>query len=102
MGFTVDGPKGPRYEAKPGPILLAKKTGEPVLPFVVEPSRFSTVRSWDRLQIPRPFARAKVIFGEPIYVSETAGDGELDCILRELQASLDALTERGRNWREIS
>jgi lysophospholipid acyltransferase (LPLAT)-like uncharacterized protein len=100
MGFTVDGPKGPRYVAKPGPILLAKKTGEPILPFIVEPSRFSTVGSWDKLQIPHPFARAKVIFGEPIYVTQTAGDEELERKLRELQAALDGLTKRGIEWRE--
>ncbi|MEP7211688.1 MAG: lysophospholipid acyltransferase family protein [Acidobacteriota bacterium] len=99
MGFTVDGPKGPRYEAKPGPVILAKKTGEPILPFIIEPSGFSTVGSWDKLQIPHPFARARVIFGKPIYVSETAGDEELDRKLRELQASLDDLTEQGIEWR---
>ena len=102
MGFTVDGPKGPRYAAKPGPILLAKKTGEPILPFIIETSRFSTVGSWDRLQIPHPFARAKVIFGEPIYVADTADDAELERKLVELQASLDDLTERGEKWRENS
>ena len=102
MGFTVDGPKGPRYQAKPGPILLAKKSGEPVLPFIVEPARFSTVNSWDRLQIPRPFTRAKALFGEPIYVPAMADDNALDGKLRELQRSLDVLTDRGKRWRDGS
>ena len=59
MGFSVDGPKGPRYEAKTGAVLLAKKTGNPLMPFVVECEKYWTVKSWDRLQIPRPFTRAK-------------------------------------------
>ena len=100
MGFTVDGPKGPRYVAKPGPILLAKRSGEPILPFIVEPSSFKTVNSWDKLQIPRPFARARVVFGKPICVSNNADDAEVDRKLEELQWSLDRLTRQGAKWRE--
>jgi len=61
MAFTVDGPRGPRYVAKSGPVMLAKKTGNPILPFVIECSSYWTINSWDKLQIPWPFARAKVI-----------------------------------------
>ena len=57
MGFTVDGPKGPRYQAKTGAVLLAKKTGNPILPFIVEAERRFTIKSWDRLQIPRLYTR---------------------------------------------
>ena len=97
--FTIDGPRGPRYEVKMGPILLAKKTGNPVLPFVIECKRCWRLGSWDKLQVPRPFARAAVIFGEPIYVSPKGGDAELDAKLRELQSSLDDLVRRGEDWR---
>lgn len=100
MGFTVDGPKGPRYVAKSGAILLAKKTGNPILPFLVEPRRFWIIKSWDRLRIPRPFTHARVAFGEPIYVeAESTGDTLIEK-LAELQRSLDDLVERGREWRE--
>jgi lysophospholipid acyltransferase (LPLAT)-like uncharacterized protein len=97
MGFTVDGPRGPRYVAKSGPIALAAKTGQPIVPFIVEPSKLRTVRSWDKLQIPMPFSRAKVIFGLPIDVPLMA---EIDGKLAELQISLEDLTERCRVWRE--
>ena len=30
--FTIDGPRGPRYVAKPGPVMLARRTGKPILP----------------------------------------------------------------------
>jgi lysophospholipid acyltransferase (LPLAT)-like uncharacterized protein len=98
MGFTVDGPKGPPHEAKPGPILLAKKTGNPVLPFIVEARNYWTVNSWDKLQIPRPFTKAKVIIAEPISVPENASDQELESKLYELQVSLDELVNRGKQW----
>lgn len=96
--FTLDGPKGPRYKAKQGAILLAKKTGNPVMPFVVECRSFWTVNSWDRLQIPKPFTRAKVVIGKPLYVNENADQNELDKALHELQISLDALTALGKEW----
>ena len=98
MAFTVDGPRGPRYEAKLGPIILAKKSGNPIMPFVVEPKRYWTVNSWDRLQIPRPFTRAMVIIGEPIYVDGDANDAAIELKLREFQRSLDDLNKQGREW----
>lgn len=99
-GFTVDGPKGPRYEAKTGPVVLAKKTGNPMMPFTVEAKNSWTVKSWDALQIPRPFTRAKLIIGKPIYVPRDAGDAETEKKRRELQDSLDELTAFGEQWRK--
>jgi len=98
-GFTVDGPKGPRYEAKPGAVLLAKKTGNPIMPFVVECARYWTIGSWDRLQIPKPFTRAKLMIDKPIHVGPDADDAQLEEKLLELQLSLDAMVEAGANWR---
>lgn len=98
MGFTVDGPKGPRYEAKTGAVLLAKKTGNPILPFIVEARNYWTINSWDRLQIPRPFTRAIMLFGEPVYVGEKASDREIEAKRGELQRSLDRLVTRGKEW----
>src|SRR5213080_2832920 len=74
--FTIDGPKGPRCIAKLGSVLLAKKTGNPVLPFTIAAKNFWEIKSsWDRTQVPRPFTRARVFIAAPIYVaSETDGD----------------------------
>ena len=98
--FTIDGPKGPRYQVKPGPALLAKRTGEPIIPFTIETSGFRALNTWDKLQIPTPFSRARVFFGDPIFVEADADDEELDRKTAELQGSLDELVERGRMWRE--
>jgi lysophospholipid acyltransferase (LPLAT)-like uncharacterized protein len=97
--FTLDGPKGPRYEAKPGAVLLAKKTGNPIMPFVVECARFWTVGSWDRLQIPKPFTRARLIIDRPIYVEADANEDQVKEKLQKLQLSLDAMVEAGAKWR---
>src|SRR5215203_5195152 len=97
--FTLDGPKGPRYVAKPGAVILAKKSGNPIMPFVVECRKFWTVGSWDRLQIPKPFTRAKLIIDTPIYVNADADEAQVQEKLREVQLSLDAMVEAGTNWR---
>jgi len=99
MAFTIDGPRGPRYKAKSGPIILAKKTGNPLMPFVIECEDYWTLKSWDRLQIPKPFTKANLIIGEPIFVESRARDKELEAKIVELQTSLDELVLRGEKWR---
>jgi lysophospholipid acyltransferase (LPLAT)-like uncharacterized protein len=99
--FTIDGPKGPRYIAKMGAVLLAKKTGNPILPFTITAEKFWEARkSWDGFQVPKPFTRARVEIGHPIYVSADAGDEELKAKRDELQRALDEISRRGEEWRE--
>jgi lysophospholipid acyltransferase (LPLAT)-like uncharacterized protein len=95
MAFTVDGPKGPAQEAKSGAVLLAKKTGNPMLPFTVECERFWTIGSWDRLQIPKPFTRARFEVGSLIEVEAAANDEEIERKRLELQ---DELRRLGRGY----
>jgi lysophospholipid acyltransferase (LPLAT)-like uncharacterized protein len=90
-GFAVDGPRGPRYKVKMGPIILAKKSGSPVLPMTVELKRYWQAKTWDGLQIPLPFSHATVKIGKPIWVSEDVSDSRMDELLAELQSSLDQL-----------
>jgi lysophospholipid acyltransferase (LPLAT)-like uncharacterized protein len=99
-GFTVDGPKGPKYVAKTGAVLLAKKTGNPVMPFSVETKSFRSIKSWDNLQIPKLFTKAKVFIAAPVYVENDADETEIENKRLELQAKLDELTEIGKQWRE--
>lgn len=102
MGFSVDGPKGPRYVAKSGAVLLAKKTGNPLMPFVVETAKHWTINSWDKLQIPKPFTRSKIFIAAPIYVANDADAAEVENKRLELQAKLDELTANGKQWRKIN
>ena len=98
--FTIDGPKGPRYVAKMGAALLAKKTGHPILPFTITAGRFWEVKkSWDGFQTPKPFTRALVGIAPPIFVSPDADEDELKAKRDELQQALDELDQRGEEWR---
>jgi lysophospholipid acyltransferase (LPLAT)-like uncharacterized protein len=98
MAFTVDGPRGPRRQAKPGPVYLAKLTGNPILPFQLEPKSCWTLRTWDLLQIPKPFSRALLTIAPPFEVPHDASEDVVKEKVAEMQAALDALVERGLEW----
>jgi lysophospholipid acyltransferase (LPLAT)-like uncharacterized protein len=91
--FTIDGPRGPRYVAKMGAVLLAKKTGAPILPFTVNAARFYSAPSWDAFQVPYPFTRARVLIAPPIYVPADADETALEAKRDELQRALDTLND---------
>jgi len=97
--FTIDGPKGPRYVAKMGGVLLAKKSGQPILPFTITARRYWEAKgSWDLAQAPFPFTRARVDIAPPIFVNQNADEKELAAKRDELQAVLDELERRGVDW----
>ncbi len=95
-GFTIDGPRGPAKVAQPGAIWLAKATGNPVLPFHLEASRHWTLRSWDRTQIPKPFATVALAVGEPFDVPRDANERAIEDARRMLEQRLHALESRAR------
>ena len=88
VAVVPDGPRGPRYVAQPGPILLAKLSGAPILPLGFGVSRGTVLASWDEFVIPSPFARAAVVFGEPLTVP---GDADRETMERSRQALETAL-----------
>ena len=93
-GFTLDGPRGPARVAQPGAVWLAKATGNPVLPFHLEASRHWTLKSWDRTQIPRPFATVSITIGEPFYVPQDADEAAIESARQLLERRLQELEPR--------
>jgi lysophospholipid acyltransferase (LPLAT)-like uncharacterized protein len=94
LGFTVDGPLGPRYVAKPGAAYVARKTGNAVLPFSVSVEKKWVMRSWDHFIVPKPFSRAFLLIGAPIYVDANATKEEIAEAEAEIQRSLEELRDR--------
>ena len=92
VAFTIDGPKGPMYVAKPGPVLLARVTGLPIVCFhVALEDPWVLARSWDRFMVPKPFSRALVRISKVIHVPPNAED--LDPYQAQMQAALDRARE---------
>jgi hypothetical protein len=86
VAFTIDGPRGPRYVAKPGPIHLARVTGAPIFSFYLAPERAWILRSWDAFLIPKPFSRVHCYVRSPIKVAE---DADHHAALARMQSELE-------------
>jgi len=101
-GFTIDGPRGPRYVAKPGPAMLARKSGCPIIPFHVDAENAWTLENaWDRFQIPRPFSRCVMVFHPPIEVAQDADREMLEAKHREMQVALERVRDVAQGWWEL-
>ena len=91
---TVDGPQGPAYEVKFGVIDMAVKAGVPIVPYFVIASRYWSLRSWDRLRLPKPFARIDVYYAEPIPVPAATAREDYPALQARIKTALDALEAR--------
>jgi lysophospholipid acyltransferase (LPLAT)-like uncharacterized protein len=68
VGFTPDGPRGPRHVFAPGALIVAQRTGRPIVALGATASRAWRLRSWDRHLVPKPFATVTIRYSEPQYV----------------------------------
>jgi lysophospholipid acyltransferase (LPLAT)-like uncharacterized protein len=93
VGVTVDGPRGPRFEVKPGVVEVAKLTGCAMIPATTSSRRHRVFRSWDAFELPAPFTRVIVTYGPPVIVPRDAGRELMEGKRRELEQSLRAITE---------
>lgn len=88
VAFTVDGPRGPRYRVKAGPLWLAAKAKRPILCFHIQPERYWELKSWDGFRIPKPFSRAIVRMGRPLEIPSSADPADF---IDVYQAEMDRL-----------
>jgi lysophospholipid acyltransferase (LPLAT)-like uncharacterized protein len=98
--FTIDGPRGPRFVAKRGSVILSRATGAAILCFHIAVKRAYVFRkSWDQTEFPYPFGKAAVFIAPPIVVSPDANDEQQNAKHQEVQRMLDELRARGEEWR---
>jgi lysophospholipid acyltransferase (LPLAT)-like uncharacterized protein len=93
VAFTIDGPRGPRYVVKPGPVLLARATGAPMASFHIALEHAWILNTWDRLMIPQPFTRALMRVSRQIFVPPDANDQQREQLQAQLQAALDRVRQ---------
>jgi hypothetical protein len=92
VGVVPDGPRGPRFIAQPGTVLLAKLGQAPIVPLGLGASRATVLGSWDALLVPHPFARVAVVFGDPLVVAADADRDGLEQARQRLETTLHRLT----------
>jgi lysophospholipid acyltransferase (LPLAT)-like uncharacterized protein len=94
---TIDGPRGPAREAKPGVLYSASLTGLPIVPIGVWAERAWYMKSWDRLIIGKPFSRVAISFGEELHIPKKVPREELESVYRpQLEAAMKAAEDRAR------
>ena len=87
--FTADGPRGPAFRTKMGPIKVAQMTGAPIQSFHVQPERFWALRSWDSFMVPKPFSRIVVSWTRPVHVPTDLAADQFEPKREELNAALE-------------
>jgi lysophospholipid acyltransferase (LPLAT)-like uncharacterized protein len=90
---TADGPRGPKYEFKPGTVLMARIAGVPILPIACAADRAWYLNRWDDFMVPKPFARIAVAIGEPIPVPREIPLDDLEPVRANVQAAVMSLME---------
>jgi lysophospholipid acyltransferase (LPLAT)-like uncharacterized protein len=92
VAFTIDGPRGPKYVAKPGPVLLSRANAVPMAAFYVALSDAWVLNTWDGLMIPKPFSKALARVGAKMHVPAEADEAQMAEYHRQLQAALERVT----------
>jgi lysophospholipid acyltransferase (LPLAT)-like uncharacterized protein len=97
--FTIDGPRGPRYVAKPGPVMLARRSGRPIILFHIGLESAWTLRkSWDQMRIPKPYTRAILVFAPLLEVPKGVDHEGLEKKHQEMQKILEQLRDVAESW----
>ena len=103
VAFTIDGPRGPRYVAKPGPVILARRTGKPISVFHIGLERKHVFKkAWDLFQLPYPFSRAVMIVAPTIRVPMDADSELLKAKQAEMQAALERVRDIAEAWFDLT
>ena len=92
LAITPDGPRGPLYVVQEGVIALSHLTGLPILPVSCILKPRIELRSWDRFQIPLPFAVCEVRVGELMRVPRTTDEEIRNTLREELESRIRQLS----------
>lgn len=92
LAVTPDGPRGPCYQVQEGVAALAQLTGRAVIPVVYSLNWKWQLKSWDRFQIPLPFAVCRMRLGDPMRLPRECSDEQREQFRHELEKRMRALT----------
>ena len=96
--FTADGPLGPIYQTKMGPIKLAQISGAPIGAFHLEPEHAWVMGSWDRFLVPKPFTRICVSWAQWTRVPADLPAEDFERKRAELNAAIECARLRALDY----
>jgi lysophospholipid acyltransferase (LPLAT)-like uncharacterized protein len=94
--ITPDGPRGPVHEFQPGAVVLSQLSGKPILPVSVAASHAWRFRTWDKFELPLPFSRVVIAYGEPVRMPRVLDANALTRAQAEMAERLHALNAQAR------
>lgn len=93
-GLAVDAPRGPSRQVKIGIVVVAKETGQPVVPMVSWATRQIRFKSWDSMILPLPFSTIVIAFGKPTDVPKGLGNEEYENLRLEIEQEMLRVQEQ--------
>ncbi|NOQ47112.1 MAG: DUF374 domain-containing protein [Desulfobulbaceae bacterium] len=90
-GIVADGSQGPARKLQGGCLVLASKSGFPILPMTWSAGRYKAFKSWDRTVLPLPFSTIYMEYGEPFYVPANLKADQLEKYRVELEERMNEL-----------
>jgi hypothetical protein len=93
---TADGPSGPKYEFKPGAVLMARIVSVPLVPLSCAADRAWYLKRWDDFMIPKPFARIVLAVGEPVRVPADTPLDQINEYRLQMQTAVNRLMEQSK------
>lgn len=98
LAITPDGPRGPKEIVQPGIILLAQRTGLPIVPLGASVQKGMVLPSWDGFLIPYPFSQVAVVEGPPLQVGKELREEALEEKREELERSLKRVNRQADDF----
>lgn len=90
-GITIDGPKGPRRKCKAGIVIMAQRSGSPILPVVTQANSYWEFNSWDRFKLAKPFTKITMMYGEGIFIKPDITESEVNESLKQVDEAMEKL-----------
>jgi len=94
--LTPDGPRGPLHDFKPGAVMLSQITGKPILPVSIAASHAFRFPTWDQFELPLPFSRVVIAYGEPVRMPRGLDAASLARMQAEMTQKLHDLQQVAR------
>ena len=93
--ITIDGPRGPSKEPKPGIFELSLLSKQTILPFVcMAEKNWVFEKSWDQMRLPKPFSRVLIHYGNPLCATKDDKKDNYNRVSQLLKKELDSLEEQ--------